>query len=374
MTVWSTDHTAQIVSMKLICWNVNGWAPTRRRILEIPAYEGSLHGFLKYIQSQYGGRRDVGEKDDDFVLCLQEVKLQEEKLNKEVCCMDEEVFESFWACSQKKKGYSGVGILTTVRAEHVYKEDVCFGDLAGEGRFLGIDVNGSCVIVTVYVPNSGLGKRSGSNVGDGGFKFEKGEPMPRRVEYKMAFYKKLMEFCTKIYEEGKEVILVGDFNSCFDSKDVHPAIGFENAFLPCEVDALAALVKDGFFVDVYRKIHPDKDAVYTCFDERTNARERNQGVRIDFILVTRGLVDKVRQCDVVTKQVIPPKLSDHCALFLDIDIHTGHKRDKKPISEWTSLRRKLLNTAQRSILSMFGATKRVAENDRLPDKLAKKPH
>jgi len=299
--------------------------------------------------------------------------IQEEKLNKEVCCMDEDVFESFWACSKKKKGYSGVAILSTVRAHHVYSEDVCLGDdLAGEGRFLGIDVNGSCVIVTVYVPNSGLGKRSGSNVGDGGFKLA--ESMPPRVEYKMAFYQKLLEFCAKIYEEGKEVILVGDFNSCFDSKDVHLAIGFENAFLQCEIDALDALVKDGLFVDVYRKIHPDKDSVYTCFDERTNARERNQGVRIDFVLVTKGLTEKVRECAVVSKQVIPSKLSDHCALYLDIDIDVGDRKVKKPVSEWTSLRKKLLNTGQRSILSMFGATKRAAENEGLQGKMGKKPH
>ena len=114
---------------------------------------GSVEAFLKRMAMEYSG-----EGDGDFLLCLQEVKITEEKLSKESCCMDEPLFESYWACSKKKKGYSGVSCLTTSKAHSVCIDELS-KDVDGEGRFVSVDL-GVCVVVNVYVPNAGLGKRS----------------------------------------------------------------------------------------------------------------------------------------------------------------------------------------------------------------------
>jgi len=52
------------------------------------------------------------------------------------------------------------------------------------------------------------------------------------------------------------------------------------------------------------------EAAHTCLcmplQERTNARQRNAGLRLDYVLVTPGLLDRVRSCEIVTD--IPPKV------------------------------------------------------------------
>lgn len=325
---------------------------------------GTVESFLNRIAKEYSQSRDASTdaQGDDVLLCLQEVKITEEKLSKESCCMDEPAFESFWACSKKKKGYSGVATFTrtpTWRARGVRIDDLaCTVD--GEGRFVAVDL-GACVLVNVYVPNAGLGRRSGSNVGDGGV--VDGEDKNPRVEYKMVFMKELLRYCKQLIDEDKrEVIIVGDFNSCFSKHDVHWSIGIDKAFLQCELDALKEFTCNGLFTDVFKMMHPDSNTSYTCFDERTNARERNVGVRIDFVLVTKDLVSKVRTCEIVSSALIPPKWSDHCALYVDIDISEPEDGERvAPRREWTALRRRLLNTSQKSIVSMFA--KRMPSGD-----------
>lgn len=326
---------------------------------------GSVEAFFKRVAMEYSG-----QEDGDFLLCLQEVKITEEKLSKESCCMDEAVFESYWACSKKKKGYSGVSCLTTSKAHNVCIDDLST-DVDGEGRFVALDL-GVCVVINVYVPNAGLGKKSGSNVGDGGAVAATDNP---RVQYKMRFMKELLDYCSNlIVTENRDVILVGDFNSCFSKNDVHWSIGIDQAFLPCELDALERFTHDGLFTDVYRRKNPDTDSSFTCFDERTNARERNVGVRIDFVLVSQNLVDKVKACAIVSDTLIHPKWSDHCALYMDIDISQSAQEDRAPLpraKEWLQLRKRLLNTSQKSILSMFGKRPRTLDDKESEEKTKK---
>ncbi len=309
---------------------------------------------------QQSPRRAAGAGAEDCILCLQEVKITQKKLTKENCCMDESNLESFHSTSDVRPGYSGTSIYTStpawrptgVRTDLFTEDD---GGLDGEGRFCAVDLPGNIVLVNVYVPNAGLGKNTGSNVGDGENSTGHGTS---RIAYKLRFYKRLLEFCTRVVEEERrEVVLVGDFNACFDARDVHSLIGMENAFLPCELDALRAFTACGF-VDVYRQLHPDVSNVYTCFDQKTNARLYNRGVRIDFCLVSQGLAGKVRTCEVVGGGMVPAPWSDHCALYVEFDVR-GHGGDgggavgAESVKEWVQLKRRLTNSSQKTLKDMF---------------------
>ncbi len=302
-------------------------------------------------------RRVPAAGAEDCILCLQEVKITQKKLTKENCCMDESNLESFHSTSDVRPGYSGTSIYTStpawrptgVRTDLFTGAD---GGVDGEGRFCAVDLPGNIVLVNVYVPNAGLGKNAGSNVGDGVNSTGHGTS---RISYKLKFYKRLLEFCTRVVEEERrEVVLVGDFNACFDARDVHSLIGIENAFLPCELDALRAFTACGF-VDVYRQLHPDESNVYTCFDQKTNARLYNRGVRIDFCLVSQGLAAKVTACEVVRGDVVPAPWSDHCALYVEFDVD-GHGSDAsgaESLKEWVQLKRRLTNSSQKTLVDMF---------------------
>ena len=356
---------------------------------------------------------------EDCLLCLQEVKITQKKLTSSNCCMSEENLESFHATSEVKPGYSACwtpshstrSLDALIRLAHstrsldvhaggtsVYASvprwrprGVCFdlfGDawmstetspeilqqqqqqqppLDNEGRFCAVHLPQNITLVNVYVPNAGLGKSKGSNVGDGTDSSGHG---PARLSYKLAFYRRLLAYCRHQVEVSRRhVVLVGDFNACFDARDVHPLIGMENAFLPAEVDALRAFTAHGF-VDVWRALHGDSDGsststTYTCFDQKTNARHYNRGVRIDFCLVSAGLVGRVRRCEVVGSEVVPARWSDHCALYVEIEgegERIGEAEAGKSVKEWVALRRKLTNSGQRKLADFFSRKRKAGED------------
>ena len=71
-----------------------------------------------------------------------------------------------------------------------------------------------------------------------------------------------------------------------------------------------------------RRLHPEATAGsaegqrgFTVWDQRSNARSRDDGLRIDFFLVSDNL--RLARCEVVAD--IPWPWSDHAALLLEIE-------------------------------------------------------
>ena len=81
-------------------------------------------------------------------------------------------------------------------------------------------------------------------------------------------------------------------------------------FLPEERVWLDKYIEHGFY-DVFRKLYPDK-VEYTWWSYRFNARANNVGWRIDYFMVTKGILEKVD--DLVHHTDIMG--SDHCPLTL----------------------------------------------------------
>lgn len=66
-------------------------------------------------------------------------------------------------------------------------------------------------------------------------------------------------------------------------------------------------------VDIVRRFWPDRKGMYTCWNTKISARETNYGTRIDFILVTPGLVPWIKAGDTLPDI----KGSDHCPVYID---------------------------------------------------------
>ena len=109
-----------------------------------------------------------------------------------------------------------------------------------------------------------------------------------------------LEMYESIDRLQKPVILVGDLNIGMDALDVWPgrrqSPGF--GYSPEEQDWLGGLLGRGAagagaaaplppYVDIWRSAHPEAQ-VYSCFEQKTAAREGNRGSRIDYILVSGG--------------------------------------------------------------------------------------
>jgi len=125
----------------------------------------------------------------------------------------------------------------------------------------------------------------------------------------------LLEKCDELVESGREIILTGDFNTAHKEIDLkNPSSNKKNTgFLPEERVWIDRYIEHGFH-DVFRELYPDKEE-YTWWTYRFNARENNVGWRIDYFMVTKGILEKtekmIHHTDIMG--------SDHCPLSLIIN-------------------------------------------------------
>jgi exodeoxyribonuclease-3 len=142
--------------------------------------------------------------------------------------------------------------------------------------------------------------------------FPNGQRGLDRVGYKLDFYARLLDWCDQLHAAGENVVIGGDFNTAHAEIDL--ANPKQNAttsgFLPEERVWIDYYLQHGF-VDSFRTLYPEQ-ADYTWWTYRFGARQRNIGWRLDYFLVSKGLMDRVE--DVVIHRDVEG--SDHCPVTL----------------------------------------------------------
>ncbi|GAX84278.1 hypothetical protein CEUSTIGMA_g11700.t1 [Chlamydomonas eustigma] len=270
-----------------------------------------------------------------------EAKLQGDKITKALACP--EGWESFWAVSRKRKGYSGVTTWTScATSSPLSSEADCLGggndDIDQEGRVVITD-QGDFVLINVYVPNAG----------------EKGE----RADFKCKFLRALKQKADGFRSAGRKVLIVGDLNIAMTPMDVHPSIQHEGLYSSQELSVMKELTTD--YIDVWRKLHPDTQDQFTVWDERTESRATNRGVRIDYALASLDLLPQVVSCEIISATRIPPKWSDHAALVLELrDVPCLHPHP--PCAGSSLLDKRWNDRSQKTVSALFakaGSTKRL---------------
>ena len=122
----------------------------------------------------------------------------------------------------------------------------------------------------------------------------------------MRFYAAVEKRCREWQEQGREVIIVGDVNTAHREIDIHNPKIKQTGFLPIEREWMDVILSppspstpppnssstppssSPLFVDSWRAFHPDL-VQYSFWDQRTAARGRNRGWRIDYALTTPSL-------------------------------------------------------------------------------------
>ncbi|KAJ7113904.1 Endonuclease/exonuclease/phosphatase [Mycena epipterygia] len=317
--------------MRILTWNING-------VRTIPQYHPwntmkTHDDILNLLQAD--------------IICFQEMKSSRQNLPKAVGLPPS--YHSFFSFPLQKSGYSGVAVYARadvilpckaeegltgllqpkpplssaerVSAREAYPDevmmegssDVDFRNLDSEGRALTIDF-GLFVLINVYCPNDGT-------------------ETEERLKYKMDFHRMLEARVKGLVEvEKREVIVVGDLNACAAVVD-----HCEGNLMVARGQAEGMAGEDGFWerdvrrwlrdwliseedgnhgclVDVVRRFWPDRKGMYTCWNTKISARDSNYGTRIDYILVTPGLLPWIKAAD------IQPEIkgSDHCPVFIDL--------------------------------------------------------
>ncbi len=248
--------------MKILSWNVNGIRAVYKK------------GFVDFVK-----------KENPDILCLQETKATKEQIPEEIKSLP---FEQYYVSSSKRKGYSGVGLLTKVRPEKV-KEGLGIEEYDVEGRVIEADFK-DFVLFNVYFPN---GKQS-----------------KERLDFKLRFYNDFLDIVNRLKDSGKGVIICGDVNTAH--KEIDLARPKENekvsGFLPVEREWIDKLITSGF-IDTFRMFNKD-GGNYTWWDYKSRARERNVGWRIDYFFVSENIKSRVKDAFILSDVYG----SDHCPI------------------------------------------------------------
>jgi exodeoxyribonuclease-3 len=226
------------------------------------------------------------------VLVLQETKLTDDKFP-----AAELQTAGYHVAFFGQKTYNGVALLTKNQHDTVVRNIPRFSD--DQARVISASVDGLRV-VCAYVPN---GQAPGSE----------------KFEYKLQWLRGLRDWMREEIASHRDLVLMGDFNIAPEDRDVHDPVLWAGQIL-CTDEERAQfrhLLELGL-VDAFRLFEqPPKS--WSWWDYRALAFRKNQGLRIDHILVSESLRARVRAC---TIDKAPRKLerpSDHVPVIVDID-------------------------------------------------------
>ncbi len=249
--------------MKIATWNVNG------------------------IRARQSEMQDWLDRERPDVVCLQEIKATMDQLPVWLCSL-----EGYWCYWHGAKGYSGVAL-------HVRKGST--GDppvfthpsFDFESRIVQVALPGIAV-ASVYVPNGG-----------------------KDFPAKMRFLAELEQFVANARTAETPIVICGDLNIARTDMDVHPKERKPRAVgqLPEERAQLERIIGHGL-VDTSRALEPENDQMFTWWAPWREMRKRNIGWRLDYLLASQSLFERVKGAT-VQREV---GTSDHAPVVADFDL------------------------------------------------------
>jgi exodeoxyribonuclease-3 len=262
------------MSLKIATWNVNS---VKQRVEPM--------------------QRWLQERDPD-VVCLQEIK-----------CVDDafprSTFEDmgYNVATHGQKTYNGVAILSKKPIDEV-ERGLPGGDGDDHARYIEavISVDGGAVrVASIYLPN--------------------GNPAPGpKYDYKLAWMERLREHARARLALEEPMVLAGDYNVIPTPDDVHdPALWVNDAlFLP----ATRAKFREFSFLgltDAIRATSDDK-GLYTFWDYQAGAFQKNNGIRIDHLMLSPQAADKLTGAGIDRATRAGEKPSDHVPVWAEFNL------------------------------------------------------
>lgn len=253
--------------MRIATWNVNSVKARRERLL----------AFL--------------DRHAPDVVCLQELKTEEPGFPRE------ELRAAGWASAVLgQKTYNGVAVLAR---EEPADLATGFGDGGDESqaRLVAATVGGLRV-ASAYVPNGG-------------------EVGSEKWSYKLAWLARLAAWVER-QSGGPPLVLCGDFNVAPEDRDVASPEAWAGSVL-CHEEVRAAwerLLSTGL-VDAFR-LHHAEGGLYTWWDYRMLAFPKNEGLRIDHVLLAPSLAPRCTAAFVDRAERKGKLPSDHAPVLVDL--------------------------------------------------------
>ena len=255
--------------MKIATYNVNG-------------VNGRLPVLLRWL----------AEEQPDLV-CLQELKAPQETFPE--AAIRDLGYDAIW---QGQTSWNGVAILSRVGEIHETRRGLPGDPEDGQSRYIEAAVNG-ILIGALYLPN--------------------GNPRPGpKFDYKLRWFERLIDHAAELLGSGLPVMLAGDFNVMPTELDVYkPERWLDDALFAPEVRAAYFRLIEQGWTDALRTLHPG-EVIYTFWDYFRNAYGRNAGLRLDHLLLSQPLADRLVKAQVDAHVRGWEKTSDHAPVWIQL--------------------------------------------------------
>jgi len=246
--------------MKIVTWNVNS---IRARIDNVK----------KYLKSS----------SPDIAL-LQEIKTEERSYP-----FDEIDKLGYISYVHGQKSYNGVSILSKNKLNEINK--ILPGDKIKQSRLISAK-NKNIEIINIYVPN--------------------GNPVDtEKYTYKLNWIDLFIKEIEKKLKNNIPLIIAGDFNIIPEEKDVYaPEKYINDALFKLEVRKRFRNLINLGLQDVFRNFNKN-EGCYTFWDYTQGSWPKNNGLRIDHILVSNDLIDSIKKIEIKKNIRNQLKPSDH---------------------------------------------------------------
>lgn len=249
--------------MKIISWNVAGFRACLKK-----------------------GFDDFFNRVDADVFCIQESKVLPEQFSYLPAGYEMYLYPA------EKKGYSGTLIYSRVKPLSV-KYGMGIEEHDHEGRTITLEFE-KFYLVTEYIPNV---KRDLS-----------------RLDYRMKYEDDFRGYL-KSLEKDKPVVMCGDLNVAHNEIDIKNAkANIGNAGFTYEERSKFSELLDSGFIDTFRYYNPDT-IKYSWWSYMGKAREKNIGWRIDYFVVSKSIIDNVKDTYIFDDVMG----SDHCPIGINIE-------------------------------------------------------
>jgi exodeoxyribonuclease III len=225
------------------------------------------------------------------VVCLQETKLEDEKFP--VAELRNAGYHAVY-CGQK--AYNGVAILSRGELRDVAHGIAGFAD--DPKRVISATVE-DARFICLYAPN---GQAPGTD----------------KYAYKLRWYAELARWLREELERTPKLAVLGDMNVAPEDRDVHDPKRWEGQIHVSapEREALAGVMHTGL-VDAFR-LFEQPERLFSWWDYRLAAFQRNWGLRIDLVLLSRGLAARCTACTIDKTPRKRERPSDHAPVIADL--------------------------------------------------------
>ena len=227
------------------------------------------------------------------VVCLQELKAPQEKFPAKA--IEKAGYGAAW---HGQKSWNGVAILAC-GADPIETRRGLPGDPEDlHSRYIEAAVQG-VLIACLYAPN--------------------GNPAPGpKFAYKLAWYERFLVHAQALLETGAPIVLAGDYNVMPTDLDVYkPERWLDDALFRPEVREAFSRLQEQGWTDAIRKLHPG-ERIYTFWDYFRNAWGRDAGLRLDHLLLSPSIVDRLQAAGVDRHIRGREHASDHAPAWIEL--------------------------------------------------------